>query len=246
MVPLSSFKRTYTAIRSLAKIVLLAAADLEYNRWHSYRPNWPEDARTRGWKQTSRSGCRGRKELQRGRYCSEKTNKQYHNGAVSKRCRLSSQLKKVKTMTASFVVEKIIQQQPRNSWWQICWSYAFFYFFKTQPSFFQFISAITSLIPVLFQFSPQSWGTKSFLRQNFHFLISIQTLISWVSNIKIKRFKNPNSSMRVGLQLSRKIQGEIKSFYRTESGRNLVGKKNDLLIWFKNWRMLSIPIWLRV
>jgi hypothetical protein len=55
--------------------------------------------------------------------------------------------------------------------------------------------------------------------------LDIQTWISWVSDIKIKRFKNPNSFMRVGLQLYRMIRGEIKSFYRTESGRNLVGKK---------------------
>jgi len=31
--------------------------------------------------------------------------------------------------------------------------------------------------------------------------------------------------MRVRLQLSWRIQGEIKSFYTTDSGRNLVGKK---------------------
>jgi len=36
----------------------------------------------------------------------KKTNKQYRNRVVSKWCRLFSQLKKVKTMTMSFVVEK--------------------------------------------------------------------------------------------------------------------------------------------
>jgi len=35
--------------------------------------------------------------------------------------------------------------------------------------------------------------------------------------------------MCVGLQLSRGIQGEIKSFYRTETGSNLVGKKGSPL-----------------
>jgi hypothetical protein len=68
-------------------------------------------------------------------------------------------------------------------------------------------------------------GAKSFLRQNFRFLISIQTRISWASDIEIKRFESLILSMCVELQLSWRIQGEIKSFYRTKSGRNLVGKK---------------------
>jgi len=132
-----------------------------------------------------------------------------------------------------------------------------FHFSKTQPSFFQFIYAINSLTSVFFSIQSCRLGgenpscSRKCLRQNFHGRIftsslDIQTWISWASDIEIKRFKNSNSSMRVGLQLSRRIQGEIKSFYITESGRNLVGKKNGFLIWFKNWRMPSMPIWLRV
>jgi hypothetical protein len=34
------------------------------------------------------------------------------------------------------------------------------------------------------------------------FTLDIQMRISWASNIEIKRFKNPNSSTRTGLQLS--------------------------------------------
>jgi len=55
--------------------------------------------------------------------------------------------------------------------------------------------------------------------------LDIQTRISWASDIEIKRFESLNLSMRVELQLSWRIQGEIKLFYRTKSSRNLVGKK---------------------
>ena len=73
-----------------------------------------------------------------------------------------------------------------------------------------------------------------FCSRIFSFSLDIQTWISRASNIEIERFKNQNSSMRVGIQLSRRIKGKIKLFYRTESGCNLVDKKNGLLIWFKN------------
>ena len=147
---------------------------------------------------------------------------------------------------------KKIRQKRDPLWLNLLVLSLFFYFFKTQPSFFQFISAITSLIPVFFFNSVlQSWGAKSFLRQKmfcgriFTSSFDIQTWISWASDIEIKQLKNPNSSTHVGLQLSWRIRGEIKSFYRTESSRNLVGKKwsPDMI---QNWLMSSIPIWLRV
>jgi hypothetical protein len=55
------------------------------------------------------------------------------------------------------------------------------------------------------------------LRQNFRGRIStssldIQMWISWAFDIEIKWFKNSNSSTHVGLQLSWRIRGEIKSF----------------------------------
>jgi len=67
------------------------------------------------------------------------------------------------------------------------------------------------------------------------FTLDIQKGIFWAFVIEIRRFKNPNSSKRIGLQLSWKIQSEIKSFWITESSRNLLGQK-DLLIWFENWQ----------
>jgi hypothetical protein len=70
--------------------------------------------------------------------------------------------------------------------------------------------------------------------------LDIQTRISWASDIKIKWFKSPNSSTRLGLKLWWRSRSEIKSFYRTETGSNLVGQKVlDLTI-------LSIQIWLRI
>jgi hypothetical protein len=53
----------------------------------------------------------------------------------------------------------------------------------------------------------------------------IQTGISWASDIEIKWFKSPNSSTRLGLQLWWRSRSEIKSFYKTETGSNLVGQK---------------------
>jgi hypothetical protein len=60
---------------------------------------------------------------------------------------------------------KKIRQNRDPLWQNLLVLSLFFYFFKTQPSFFQFISAISSLIPVFFQFSPANLGAKSFLRQ---------------------------------------------------------------------------------
>jgi hypothetical protein len=54
-----------------------------------------------------------------------------------------------------------------------------------------------------------------------------QTGISWVSDIKIKQFKISYSSTCLRLQLWWRIQSKIKSFWITESGRNLVGQKES-------------------
>jgi hypothetical protein len=51
--------------------------------------------------------------------------------------------------------------------------------------------------------------------------------ISSASDIEIKWFKSPNSSTRLGLKLWWRSQSEIKSFYRTETGSNLVGQKES-------------------
>jgi hypothetical protein len=66
------------------------------------------------------------------------------------------------------------------------------------------------------------------------------------SDIEIKWYKSTNSSMRLGLKLWCKSQSEIKSFYRTKSSSNLVGRKGISGSNSKNWRMLRILIWLRV
>jgi hypothetical protein len=99
------------------------------------------------------------------------------------------------------------------------WSISSNFILKPLPYFGLFFNSVL-----------QTWGAKSFSRQNFcgrifAFSLDIQTRISWVSDIKIKRLENPNSSTHVGLQFSWRIQGEIKVFYRIESSRNLVGKK---------------------
>jgi hypothetical protein len=44
------------------------------------------------------------------------------------------------------------------------------------------------------------------------FTLDIQTGISWASDIEIKRFKSPNLSTRLGLQLWWRSRREIKSF----------------------------------
>jgi len=86
----------------------------------------------------------------------------------------------------------------------------------------------------------------TFLATGFStFSLDIHMVISWASDIKIRKFKNPNSSTHTGLQLLWRIQSEINSFWRTEFDRNLVGQKN-FLIWFRKLTMPNIPIWLRV
>jgi hypothetical protein len=57
--------------------------------------------------------------------------------------------------------------------------------------------------------------------------LDIQIEISWASDIEIKWFKSSNSSTRLGLKLWWRSQSEIKSFYRTETGSNLVGQKES-------------------
>jgi len=57
--------------------------------------------------------------------------------------------------------------------------------------------------------------------------LDIQMGISWASDIEIKWFKSPNSSTRLGLKLWWRSRSEIKSFYRTETGSNLVGQKES-------------------
>jgi hypothetical protein len=57
--------------------------------------------------------------------------------------------------------------------------------------------------------------------------LNIQMGISWASDIEIKWFKSPNSSTRLGLKLWWRSRSEIKSFYITETGSNLVGQKGS-------------------
>jgi hypothetical protein len=78
----------------------------------------------------------------------------------------------------------------------------------------KFLSVINSLISVFFfQFSPANLGGGNpSCGRIFAFSLDSQMWISWTSDIEIKRLKKPNSSTHVGLQLSWRIQGEIKSF----------------------------------
>ena len=69
--------------------------------------------------------------------------------------------------------------------------------------------------------------------------------ISWASDIKIKQFKNPKLSTRLGLQLWWRSRSEIKSFYRTESSSDLVGPKGSPGL-IQKLTMSSVPIWLRL
>jgi hypothetical protein len=89
--------------------------------------------------------------------------------------------------------------------------------------------------------SLQTWA-KILLATGFStFRLGIQTWISWASDIKIKWFRNQNSSTRTGLQLLWRIQSKIKSFWRTKSGRKLDGRNGSLdLIW--KLTMPNIPI----
>jgi hypothetical protein len=77
------------------------------------------------------------------------------------------------------------------------------------------------------------------------FTLDFQTGISWAFDIEIMQFKNPYSSICTELQLSWRIQIQIKSFWKTESGRNLVGRNGSPNL-IQKLTMLSIPIRLRV
>jgi len=105
-------------------------------------------------------------------------------------------------------------------------------------SSFQYPSSIQSFILTIFD---SVLGPKKILRINpanlgyilpaaeFSALtLDIQMGISWASDIKIKWFKTPNSSTHLGLKLWWRSRSEIKSFYRTETGSNLVGQKKSL------------------
>ena len=72
------------------------------------------------------------------------------------------------------------------------------------------------------------WNKNPSCNMILYFYSTHSTRISWVSDIKIWWFKNPNSFIPIGLQLSGSIQSEKKSFWRTKITRNLLGQK-DLL-----------------
>ena len=55
------------------------------------------------------------------------------------------------------------------------------------------------------------------------FILDIQMGISWASDIEIKRFKSPNTSTCLRLQLWWRIQSEINSFWITELQPNSAG-----------------------
>jgi hypothetical protein len=88
-----------------------------------------------------------------------------------------------------------------------------------------------------FQFSPWSKKILRISPANLGYILpaaefsaltlDIQMGISWASNIKIKWFKSPNSFTCLGLKLWWRSRSEIKSFYRTETGSNLVGQKES-------------------
>jgi len=108
----------------------------------------------------------------------------------------------------------------------------------TPLSSFQCPSSIQSLILALFdsvlgpkkilRISPANSGKKPFSRPGIPaFNTRYSNAISWASDIEIKWFKSPNSSMRLGLKLWWRSRSEIKSFYRTESSSNVVGRKGS-------------------
>jgi len=114
---------------------------------------------------------------------------------------------------------------------RICWSYPCFSI-SSKPS--QVSSNLYRQLAPLFQsfFNSvlQTWGQnpscgRKFLRQNFHFLIrysNVNILSFWYWNQAIQKSKFIYTCRTTTFM---RIRGEIKSFYRTESGRNLVGKK---------------------
>ena len=107
-------------------------------------------------------------------------------------------------------------------------------------SSFQYPSSIQSLILALFnsvlgpkksfESIPRTWAKTLLAARNPFSTLDIQTGISWAFDIKIKRFKNPNSSTCPGLQLWWRIQSEINSFWITELQPNSAG--NFLAIGF--------------
>ena len=74
-------------------------------------------------------------------------------------------------------------------------------------------------------------GWKPSCDRILYFHARFQKEISWASVIKTRRFKNPNSSTLVELQLSWGIQNEINSFWRAECSRNLVGQEDSWSLW---------------
>jgi hypothetical protein len=104
-------------------------------------------------------------------------------------------------------------------------------------SSFQYPSSIQSLILTIFdsvlgpkkilRISPANLGYILPAAEFSALTLDIQMGISWASDIEIKWFKSPNSSTRLGLKLWWRSRSEIKSFYRTETGSNLVGQKES-------------------
>jgi len=76
-------------------------------------------------------------------------------------------------------------------------------------------------------FLVQTWVNILLAAEFSTFMLDIQMGTSWASDIEIKWFKSSNSSTCLGLQLWWRSRSEIKSFYKTETGSNLVGQKGS-------------------
>jgi len=98
-------------------------------------------------------------------------------------------------------------------------------FFNSIPHFNNFWFSPWS--KKILRISPANWGYILPAAEFSALMLDIQMGISWASDIEIKWFKSPNSSTRLRLKLWWRSQSEIKSFYRTETGSNLVGQKES-------------------
>ena len=92
---------------------------------------------------------------------------------------------------------------------------SFWFHLQLNPLFYHF--SIQSLVQKKsFESGLRTWAKILFAAGIPAFTLNIQMGISWASDIKIKRFKSPDSSTCPRLQLWWRIQGEINSFWITE------------------------------
>ena len=70
------------------------------------------------------------------------------------------------------------------------------------------------------------WNKNPSRGMIMYFYTIHSTRISWVSEYQNLAIQIPNSFILIGLQLSWRIQSEKKSFWWTETARNLLGQKD--------------------